>query len=67
MSTSKRAGRYFTEPLETELRKLRLKVEQMQDQIRTERRRANLLEEELAFVRQQQVDQVRRRLNGVAA
>ena len=46
---------------------LRYQVEQLQDQIRRERRQRVLVEEELAFVRQQQSEQVRRRLNGVAA
>jgi hypothetical protein len=60
-------GRYFAETLETELRNLRLRVEQLEDKVRSERRQRVLVEEELAFVRQQQAEQVRRRLNGVAA
>ena len=60
-------GRYFAETLETELRKLRLQVEQLQDKIREERRQRVLVEEELAFARQHHAEQVRRRLNGVAA
>jgi hypothetical protein len=51
----------------SELESLRYQVEQLQDQIRRERRQRVLVEEELAFVRQQQSEQVRRRLNGVAA
>jgi TolA-binding protein len=61
------AGVYFAKALEDELRSLRLKVEQLQDKVREERRQRHLIEEELAFVRQQQVYQARRRLNGVAA
>lgn len=67
MTKPKRAHRYVTDVADAELRKLRLRVEQLQDQVRKERRRGNQLEEELAFVRQQQVELARRGLNGVAA
>jgi hypothetical protein len=50
----------------SELEALRYQVEQLQDQVRKERRQRVLVEEELAIARQQ-ADQVRRRLNGVAA
>lgn len=46
---------------------LREKLEDAQDELRVLRREKSLLERELAFERQRQVDQVRRRLNGVMA
>ena len=43
----------------SELERLRYRVEQLQEQVRAERRRATLTEEELAFERQQRVRQLR--------
>lgn len=60
----KNAARYITEPLEAELRKLRLQVEKLQDQVRKERRRADQHADEVACLRRQQVYEARRRLNG---
>jgi hypothetical protein len=51
-------------PWGSELERLRFRVEQLEDQIREERRHRHMVEEELAFLRQQEVHQARRRLNG---
>lgn len=66
MSSVMRAARHIIDPLQHELGRLRLKVEQLQDQVRAERRRANRLEEALAFERQQHQRRVRQGLNGAS-
>lgn len=68
----KNAARYITDTVDAELRRLRFKVEQLEAQVRKERRRADKHADELAvarhelmFLQEQQVDQVRRAMNGV--
>ena len=58
------AAAFTAKDLGLENERLRFKVQQLEEKIRSERKRANQLEEELAFVRQQQVYQARQRLNG---
>jgi regulator of replication initiation timing len=55
------------EALEAENRKLRMEVQELKERVRAERRRANQHADEVACIRQQQVEQVRRNswTNGV--
>jgi hypothetical protein len=67
MTKRKREFRSTVAALEAELRKLRHENQVLKDRVRAERRRADQHADEVACIRQQQVDQARRRLNGVAA
>jgi hypothetical protein len=55
-----------TRDLREENINLRCRVEQLEEKNRQERRRATLIEEELAFVRGQHERMLQRRLNGGA-
>jgi regulator of replication initiation timing len=67
MTKRKRLFRTSIDTMEAELRKLRLENQQLKDQVRAERRRANQHADEVAMIRQQQVAQVQRNgwVNGV--
>ena len=62
----KHRARYIIEPIQQELGRLRLKVEEQEDRLRRQRRAITMLEEELAFVRGQHERMLQRRLNGGA-
>lgn len=55
------------EALGAECIRLRFENQELRKQVHRERRRADQHAEEIAFLRQQQAEQIRRRLNGVAA
>jgi hypothetical protein len=70
--------RYLTEDMDAELRRLRFKVEQLEDKVREERRKVRaeriradkhadelaVARQELMFLQEREVSQARRRLNG---
>jgi hypothetical protein len=66
MTTKAKLGLTRMEAMAAENQRLRFDVQKLKDQVRKERRRADQHADEIACLRQQQVEMVRRRLNGVA-